>query len=354
MGFWDIINPHPIMRKTLVFCWTILLFSFASLHAQTYYVDAINGHDSNTGGDETPFQSLAKAIKTANALSGPGTITIKINPGLYLLEGRLDINPVRILEDSARFIIEASTMPDDEAWTPEKMPVLQSISANNSNTQFPHATGLLVAASHVSIRGLKFLGNANPMVNYYYPISKEDKGLSDLEVSQCIFIGDKEAAKIQGGVWAHGPKNKISHCVFYGCRNGVLFFNEVEGFRIEHTIVYGAYESAFWFGPEDYSFTFTHNIIVDNATFLVGPKGLKYSSPFAHSVIANNQNFVACWSRDEQKVAPISEPAIVLEAIQTEGMVILNENNEVKLDKNHLHLDGGSAGLKLRAGIFKK
>ncbi|MEL7530655.1 MAG: right-handed parallel beta-helix repeat-containing protein [Bacteroidota bacterium] len=331
----------------------LLLLSFSFLAAQNVYVDATNGSDLDAGSEEAPFQSLAKAIQFANALTGSGSIRIKLNPGLYTLKGRLDINPVRILSDSLRYIIEASILPDDKDWTPAKMPVIQSISTNNSSTQFPHATAFLVASSHVSIRGLKFLGNAQPEVNYYYPISKEDMSLEDLEVSQCVFIGDKEAAKIQGGVWAHGPQNTISHCVFYGCRNGVLFFNNVEGFTIEHTIIYGAYESAFWFGPEDYDFTFTNNIIAHNACFLVGPQELKYSSPFANSIISDNQAFVAYWSREDQGVKSLAKPNISLVEVQKTANIELLENNAVKLAPNHLHLREDSEGKALKAGIFK-
>jgi hypothetical protein len=58
-------------------------------------------------------------------------------------------------------------MPDDKEWTPAKMPVIQSVSANNSADQFPHAVGVLVGGNNVTIRGLKFLGNPNPTVKYY-------------------------------------------------------------------------------------------------------------------------------------------------------------------------------------------
>ncbi|MEM6342908.1 MAG: right-handed parallel beta-helix repeat-containing protein [Bacteroidota bacterium] len=342
------------MLRILFFSSLILSLSFSFTAAQNVYVDALHGEDSNVGSKEAPFQSLARAVHFANTQTGTGNLSIKLNPGLYLLEGRIDINPVRVLHDTARYIIEASVMPDDEGWSPEKMPVIQSISTNNSTTQFPHATGLLVAASHVSIRGLKFLGNAQPEVNYYYPISKEDMSLEDLEVSQCVFVGDKEAAKIQGGVWAHGPKNTISHCVFYGCRNGVLFFNNVRAFTIEHSIIYGAYESAFWFGPEDDDFTFTNNIISHNACFLVGPQDMQYSSPFSNSIISDNQTFVGYWSRDEQAVKSLATPNIKMVGVQRRAKIELTENLDVMLAPKHLHLRQNSDGQVLKAGIFKK
>ncbi|MEL6865231.1 MAG: right-handed parallel beta-helix repeat-containing protein [Bacteroidota bacterium] len=226
------------------------------------------------------------------------------------------------------------------------------MSKNNSKTQFDHSTGFLIASHHVSIRGLKFLGNPNPKVAYYYPISKEDPSLRDLEVSQCYFIGDKEAAKIQGGVWAHGPQNTVSHCIFYTCRNAVLFFNNVRDFRIEYSIFYGAYESAFWLGGEDVPFTFSHNIISHNTRFLVMPKDASYSSPFSTSVIANNEGFVGYVSSEEQKVLELADPTIELNKVSRLGKVRLQTNKAVILDKLHLHLTKDSEGVELGAGIF--
>ena len=324
------------------------------VNAQIFYVDAQRGDDSHPGIAEAPFQSIHKAVTVANGLTGKGSITIKIMPGLYILKDKVAINPVRVLDDTSRFIIEADVMPDDAAWSPEKMPVIQSVSGNNSTTFFPHSTGLLVSSVNVTIRGLKFLGNANPSVDYYYPVSKEDQALKDLEVSQCYFIGNKEAAKIQGAVWAHGPGNTIAHCIFYQCRNAVLFFNNVDGFTIKNSIVSGAYESAFWFGPGDIKFDFTNNIIANNNNFLVGRSAdLKFSSAFSNSVIANNNGFVGYWSREKKAIMPIVKPNIVEKRITKSGSTVLIENNAVKPDKRHLHLNKGSEGNKLGAGIFK-
>ena len=329
------------------------LFSVAlTLQAQTYYVDALEGNDAYPGTVTAPFQSIKQAVTHANALTGEGEIRIKLLPGIYTLEDRIDIHPVRMLSDTQRYIIEAAILPNDPAWTPEKMPIIPANSPNNSITQFPHSTGFLIAAEHVSLQGIKFLGNANPAVDYYYPISKENPAISDLLVSQCIFIGDKEAAKIQGGIWAHGPNNTVSHCVFYGCRNAVLFFNNVAGFTVEHTIIYGSYESAFWLGTEDYSFTFKNNVIAHNTFFLVCPKDITYTSPFSHSVIAHNKGFVGYWSREAGKVVGLPDPNLHLREIMDSGVVNLYENQDVRLTKDHLHLTPDSEGVGLKAGIF--
>lgn len=335
----------------LILCFLIRI---PSAFPQDIYVDPLNGNDSNGGSSQQPFQTIKIALSYANALTGTGEITIKLLSGIHLIKGRLDINPVRKMSDSTRFIIEAVVMPDDTDWTQDKMPTIQSISGNNSETQFPHATAFLVSSEHVTIRGIRFLGNPNPLVSYYYPISKEDQHLKDLEISQCYFIGNKESAPIQGGVWAHGPDNKVIHCIFYQCRNAVLFFNNVGGFDIRNTIVYGAYESAFWFGPEDCDFTFTNNVVANNNNFIAGPRNLDYSSSFSDSVISDNLGYVGYWSRDEQTIKPISKPKVIEKNIIKSGRVVLEQNYDVHLPKNHLHLTDGSTGGDMNVGIFVK
>jgi len=316
--------------------------------SQEIYVDPLLGNDLNVGNKTAPYQSLKRAISTANSLTGSGVIRIKLLPGLYTLSDKVSINPVRIMTDTTRYYIEAAYLPNTESWTPDQMPVIQSTSSNNSKTQFNHATGILIATNHVTIRGLKFLGNANPKVQYYYPITKEDSSLEDLHISQCYFIGAKESAPIQGGVWAHGPKNAIANCIFYECRNAVLFFNNVKDFTIKNSIVYGAYESAFWFGPDDVKFTFTDNIIMHNSNFLVGPKNLVYSSSFSNSIISQNKAFVGYWSRTHKKVIAIKKPNIKLRNIEKMKGFKIIENNTVRLDKQHLHLPNAV----VKAGIF--
>ena len=339
------------MKLFLVFFTSCILAYH--LNAQVFFVDANNGNDNNPGALDKPFQSISKAVAAGNKLTGKGSIVIKVMPGIYSLKDKIAINPVRIMDDTSRYIIEAAIMPDDQSWAPEKMPVIQSISENNSITFFPHCVGFLVSSENVTIRGLKFLGNANPAVDYYYPITKEDQTLKDLEVSRCYFIGNKEAAKIQGGVWAHGPGNTISHSVFYQCRNAILFFDNVDGLSIKNSIITGAYESAFWLGPDNFRFEFSNNIIANNNNFLVvRSEEVKYSSAFSNSVIANNKGHVGYWSREKKGIVAIAKPDMVEKKIVRSGMVDFIENNDVKLTKEHLHLTKDSKGYKLKAGIF--
>ena len=344
-------NQGSFLRKALVGFGFVLLTHFSA--AQTYYVDPNAGHDSNSGTKGAALKTLKAALNHCNQLAGTGNITIVLSPGMYVLDDKMVINPVRMFSDSTRFTIKALHNPDDAEWTPEHMPVVQSVSANNSKTQFDHATGFLVASPHVTFEGLKFLGNPNPNVRYYYPISKENPDLEDLEVTQCIFIGDKEAAQIQGGVWAHGPKNKVSHCVFLECRNAVLFFNNVEHFTITHTIIQKSYESAFWFGAKDVTFTFHSNVLSYNENVMVFPKGLALTSPFSNSCFYENRGEVGYWSREDGRVIQVYDAKVKLENIKRNVSVRLIENKDVSPSPNHLTLANPITELGFAAGIFK-
>ena len=343
-----------IKQTRLKFFYTLFCVIYIHIgYTQVYFVDPQSGLDSNVGTEDNPFKTLSKSVEVANQQTGKGTIKIKLLPGNYLLNDKIAINPIRIFDDTARFIIEAMILPDDPSWNPEKMPIIQSISGNNSSTFFNHAVGFLIATNKVTIRGLKFLGNANPSVSYYYPITKEDKNLEELEVVQCMFVGSKEAARIQGGIWAHGPKNTVDHCVFYECRNAVLFFDNVSGFRISNSIITKSYESAFWLGPDDIEFEFFNNIIVENNNVIVGQsEDLVYSSPLKKSIITANAGFVGYWSSEKGGIIPIKAPNVQLRDIENETVEI-HENKEAAFEKRHLHLKPHSVGIKYNAGIFK-
>ena len=341
------------MKAALLFA----LISFTVLlsgRGQVYFVDKKNGRDTNDGSASHPLKSLNKALELANQLTGQGSVTVKVMPGTYVLEDKLVVNPVRRFADTSRFTIEAYVNPDDKNWSPEKMPLITSMSENNSETLFSHSVGFLVASEKVTIRGIKFLGNVNQSVSYYYPIVKEDSTLADLEVTQCMFIGDKETSIIQGGIWAHGPKNVIDHCVFYECRNAVLLFDNVRGFRVTNSIISKAYESAFWWTPKDVEFEFQNNILIENENIIVSSrtKNPVYSSPIKNSTISNNKGFVGYWSREEGSVLPNQAPKIRLENVKREANIRLQENFGTSWNREHLHAKDKNGDL-IKVGIFK-
>ena len=329
-----------------------MLMGLNVLFSQEYYVNPSVGLDTNAGTKEQPFKSIDEAVNTANQLTGEGDIVINLLPGSYVLHDKIVINPVRLFKSDNRLVIKAYYMPDDSEWSPELMPTIQSISKNNSSTFFNHSVGFLVASKNVSFKGIRFLGNSNPEVKYYYPITKEDMELENLRVTQCMFIGDKESAKIQGAIWAHGRHTVIDHTIFYECRNAILLFDNVSGFRVSNSIISGSYESAFWLGPEDMAFEFYNNVLLANSNLLVGrSEDLKYSSLFKESIISDEGKQVGYWSREKGEIVLIKKPNIKMKNISTQGSLHLIENEDASIPKRHLHLANWTLDRK-EPGIF--
>lgn len=338
------------MRKT-IFTYSILFILFCQkIIAQDFYINSSTGNDENNGTIEKPFKTISKAVHTANELTGKGSINIKLSPGIYLLQDKVPINPVRILDKSDRYIIEALIMPDDSSWTPKQMPIIQSISDNNSTTQMPHAVGLLVSTDNVTIRGLKFIGNPNPSVSRYYPITRENSALKSLEVSQCYFIAEKNSIPIQGGIWAHGQETNVDHCIFYNCRNGVLLLGGVKNCSITNSIILGAYQSAIWVGVEDPGFVFNNNIISQCEYFWVKLAFNNATYKFNDCVITGNNHYTGV---NKNRELHETTEKYVENNITKSGELQLVEKSDESLSFNYLHPVPNSLGYNLNVGIFK-
>jgi hypothetical protein len=331
------------MKGSTALLAALFIFYF-HVNAQTLYVDSTIG-------------SLQKAVSLANQNAKGVPVTIKIAPGLYLLSSVLKIESLQ--RDSARYILEAMVMPDDSNWTPASMPVIQSISGNNNRKPFNHCTGIDVERANTTIRGLKFVGNANPGVEYYYPIERDTTLLENLHISQCYFIGDRYGSVVQGAIWAQGPGIHIDHCIMYGCKNAVLSFLNPRDFSLTHTIIYGAYECAVWYGcnkdtkPED-PFIFRDNIVTRCNYFWGGSEDHDHGYyTFNHSLICDNDHYVGIWTANGG-VEPIKRDETYHETnIRKSGTVKLVEVKTEGLPKRYLNLAPDSDGLDTEAGIFK-
>lgn len=246
-------------------------------------------------------------------------------------------------------------MPEDTNWLPGKMPVIQVTADSNRAGKLQHASiAIEIERNDVSIKGIKFLGNPNPSSEYFYAIERKDKTLKNLEISQCYFIGEKNSAAIQGAIFAQGESIHINHCIFYNCKNAVLSFLNVKDFSLTHSIIYGAYEAAFWFGyGEDAGlpFIFRNNIIANSNYAIVGYKGIRHNYVFSNSVFADNKYYLG-FNGDVIEPDTLNKPTE--NNIQKTGKVILNEVTAEGIPKNYLNPSSISAGKDLKAGIFYK
>jgi hypothetical protein len=322
------------------------------LSAQTIYVDAVNGKSDAKGTITDPLLSLEKAMSIANGFTGQEPVTIKLEAGLYIVAHEIIVKTAREDNDTVKFTIEAVHMPDDKDWQPNKTPVIQSISTDNSKVQFTHCVSFMVGKSNVSFKGLKFVGNASPDVAYYYPITREDEKLNGLDVSQCYFIGEKNSTRLQSGLWTHGAGIHVDHCIFYNCRNAMVLIKGITALSITNSIIYGAYESAIWFGASTAPFVFKNNIVTRCNFFWVRPKDTQPAYTFSNSLITENDNYMGYIAND---LIPAPKSNLKEPGIRKQGTVKLVD---IKTDRDqphdYLNLLPGSAGSDLHAGIFKK
>lgn len=173
----------------------------------------------------------------------------------------------------------------------------------------------------------------------------------DLEISQCYFIGEKNAAPIQGGVWAQGHDIEVNHSVFYGCCNAILAFQNIAGCAITHNIIHGAYESAFWIGENHRDFEFSNNIVSHCHFVWVNSHSGPQTYQLKNSVIANNEHFLGKWNNDKYDVVEYGPSAFQEDKIVKTGKVELIERLKPEEQQLYLHLTPASAGFGLRAGL---
>lgn len=348
-------KPGKILTLTCLIC-CLLISINQSFLAQVLYVDAARGSDKAEGTSGTPVASLNRAVELAKEIAGNKQVTIKITPGLYLLTKQIKIESKNDA-DTALYTIEALYMPDDSSWQPASMPVIQSVSANNVKTYFDHCAGFEILRNNVRIRGLKFVGNANPAVLYYYPIERDSAGLKNIQVSQCMFIAEKNSAPIQGAVYMEGGNSvHVNHCIFYQCKNAVLVFFAAKDFSLTNSIIYGAYESAIYYGYKndlDSPFIFRGNIITNCNYFWLGSKNEDHPLfVFNNSLIANNTHFMGIYDGEGGPKPYKVKGTHVEKNIQKSGEVILTEAEIERVPKNYLHPSAKSAGSNIKAGIF--
>lgn len=339
------------MYKLIIGLYFLCLIPSVKTVAQTLFVDPAKGRDNASGSINDPLLSIGEAVNRANDFTGNEPVTIKLAPGLYILTDQVVLKHFKAKEDTTRYTIEAAIMPDDTGWLASKMPVIQSVSPNNKNwAKFDHCTGFQVERNNTCFKGLKFVGNSNPAVVYYYTIERHFPELKGMEVSQCIFVGNRNSAPIQGALFAQGSGIKVDHCIFYECKNALLLFLSVNGFSLTNSIIYGAYEGAIWFGKFS-DFVFRDNVIANNNCFWISMKDYTPRYTFTNSLITDNKIFMGLNNdgviESDEKTVPITKD------VQRSGKVMLNVVDTDTIPMSYLNLSPASAGRNIPAGLFR-
>ena len=344
------------MNRYLLLSVVVFLSLTSRLDAQTLYVDAEKGNDRADGTLAHPVASLAKAVDLAKRSAHPAPVTIKIAPGLYTLTQGLKIEP-RGPDDTLQYTFEAMIMPDDTNWLPVKMPVIQSQAENNSRFHFDHSIGFEVLRNNVAFKGLKLVGNPNPSVLFYYPIERDSNRLTNLEVSQCYFIGDRNSSPIQGALYVQGAGVHMDRCIVYGCKYGILIFEHIRDFALTHSILYGIYGAAVWYGDlheADAPFVFHDNIVADCNYFWGNVHAGDHPDfLFSNSLITGNEHYLG--GTDSVGLVPFDGDDHHRETgIRRSGTVLLKEITHKTVPRDYLHVAANSDGKDIPAGVLKK
>jgi hypothetical protein len=342
------------MKKPLLI--NLLTFVFyLTIHAQAVYVDCNIGNDNNTGTVKAPVYSINKAMAIISSMDND-IYKMKINPGIYVLDKHVEVATKKPMTNK-RIVIEASILPDDSTWTPEKMPVVISksktgeIMSQDAFLRDNWITCFYIDESHVTIRGLKFLGYS--YTKFFYPITRFNKAKTDLAVEQCMFLGNLQISVIQASIIAHGDSVKVDHCIFYNANNSVVYWHDSgngikTGNSMTNCIIYGATGSAIFTYAQDKDFIFKNNIVSNCKIFW--SKGINNSFVYTldSCVVVNNQIYTS--DGDIPVTFPMNENNVI-----KEGNVSLRLINKIwePLPIDHLHIIPQTLGYNLRAGLFK-
>ncbi len=347
-------------RKTgsrLLLAALVVMLLVRGANGATLYVDRLAGSDANSGTQEQPFRTLAKAAERVNGRTEAGPITIKIASGVYALSASVEFNSPLAFTEEDRLTIEAAVLPDDPRWKPALMPIILSTEDPRSPGRRDALTStysIKVKESHVTIRGLKFLGN--PLLrNWHCCVERVGPKLDDLLVTQCMFVGNKEAANVYCAALATGDRFVVDHCVFYGCHAATVFWDGTEGIpgkgnAMRYCIVDGGHISGVWTCQTASDFEFHHNIITRCNFFwmrkrIADPKVYEVRD----CVVAGNEQYSG-YGVEMGPTGPTgAEVTYREENVEKTGSVVLEKD---KTTRNYLHVMEGTLGSELKAGLF--
>lgn len=343
---------------------SLLLFAMSVLLAQAeqLYVNPQAGNDANSGIKTSPLKTLMEAARRVNLNQERTSTTIFLAEGIHLLTQTVVFtNDKYTLKN--RLVIRAAVMPDDADWTPQKMPIVVTAVPLVSGVGGEEAKGIQPEVSHVTIEGLRFTGSPDyayvdgKNLRRSYPIWRDGKKLDDLLVTQCLFAGNVDVLPLHVGVIANGYGLVIDHCVFFNCKNPVVFWQTDGGTgspnAMRYSLVYGCYFSGVWTtqSTNGDDFEFHHNIIANSSTVWIREKGSTRRYKAADCLFTDYTNLAGYGSGPLSGNDATSTDFLEMKNVQTTGSVKIEKDQS---KRNYLQLAEGSMGSNLKAGLFKK
>ncbi len=323
----------------------------------TFYV-AGNGNDNNPGTKEEPLRTLGRAAEIVNGSMDSGPTHIKLAPGIYNLTESVVFENERPYTEKDRLVIEADILPDDPQWDPALMPVILSTRDPRQPANLSGLTAtysMEIKISHVTIRGLKFLGN--PLQNNWHCcVARIGSDLEDLVVTQCLFAGDRDVLNIYCPVLADGDGFVVDHCIFYNCTASAVFWDGPQGRvgrenAMRYCIVDGGLISGVWTCKTAEDFEFHHNIVTRCDYFWIRKAGEPLTEYRLHDCVVTDNEHLSGYGVESGPTGETGpEISYREEDLIKAGHVVLEKD---KTARNYLHAVEGTLGSDLGAGLFK-
>jgi hypothetical protein len=360
-----------MMRKKLLWGLAmVFLASFTSFaqRKEVIYVNANVGKDDAIGSKDAPLKSLPEAARRVNKLQGKGSISVIVADGTYGLGETAEFNPKQWqFSSEERLEIRAEVLPDSAIWQPSSMPILVSTMPFNVEKSKEGAVtggsnyGILIATSHVTLQGLRILGepvHEKPKAGVLirnYPIVWDGKGLSDLRVTQCLFLGNQFALPNHLGILANGAQLEVDHCVFYGVKDAVVMWNEPSTkSSLHHNLILNSYGAAVWTWSTTPDFKFYNNVISGINVLWVLEKDAKNAYHIQNSMLIGYNDLVNQGGGPQDFGTPADPKKLVYESdfvIQKTGSLAIEED---QTSRYYLQVKPGTLGAHYGAGLFYK
>jgi hypothetical protein len=358
----------------------------AAGNPDTIHVHPAQGADGHAGTREQPLRSLAEAVRRVNQSTGDGAVTVVLSEGIHALGETLFLKPERrTFTKAARLTIRSEVLPDDPEWHTGRMSTLihtMPLPSTWNGRPDPlggAADGFMVDTSHVTFRGLKILGypvveTPKPgIIQRLYGISRLRRGLDDLEIAQCLFIGDDLTNPLHVAIIAHGTGIDLHHCVFRGMKISVVYWTGGStGHAMRHCVCDGVYGSGVWTAGIASDFVYRNNVILnsnyvwtaqgaasaaaDAAGARAGgaPAAAAPRAPVSYQVIdsyfAANRRLAGSGTGARLEYADIDPSFLQLAGTTVTEQTVATERDQTK--RNYLHPVSGSAAAKVGAGLF--
>ena len=225
VGTAPVVNPNP----------GTLMGEFAVIGEPiSYYVDPVNGSDSNTGkATDSAFLTLQKAAN----MTAPGDT-------VYLMDGTFTAGTGRVVLD-----ITKSGALNQETGEPAYITYMAYPGANPVITSAQGWNIVNISASYIIVDGIEIAGNNQNLTledgeaGYNYTVETKDAGLA-------VDYSDPRITRVNTNGIAINGRNRIGqglaplhdiiirNCVVRDCPGGGIATMEVDAITIENNIVY--------------------------------------------------------------------------------------------------------------------